>query len=80
MALCNELTQGIGNISDWGKYSMQSILSPLTGKFKVHFYRNSLTNDIHYTWDYKFVFNHDGAWHKMLPSAKFNYEPPRFIP
>lgn len=38
--LVKELTKNESDIEDWGKYKTKSIDSP-TGKFKVHFYKNS---------------------------------------
>jgi hypothetical protein len=65
-----------GDIANWGKYSTQSILSPL-GDFKLHFYYNPVINEVYYNTDYKVIFNHQGEWNSV-PTPNFEYEPPQF--
>lgn len=65
-----------GNISDWGKYETQSVMSPI-GPYKVHFYYNPVTNDMYFGMDYKTIFNHQGKWDLGL-KPNFEHEPPRF--
>jgi hypothetical protein len=73
----NEALSGrAGNLSDWRKYVTESIPSP-SGNFRMHFYHNSVTNDVYYDMDYKAVFNHEGSW-KLPLSPNFEFEPPRF--
>ena len=49
------LTSDGSNIADWGKYATQSFQSP-SGPFQVHFYRNSSSGAVNYSFDYKAVF------------------------
>lgn len=49
------LTADGSNIADWAKYTTRSFQSP-SGPFQVHFYRNSVTGAVEYTYDYKSVF------------------------
>jgi hypothetical protein len=76
--LLNALSMRPGNLSDWGKYTTQLINSP-SGDFQMHFYSNSVTEDVYYGIDYKAVFQHDGAWN-LSPTPNFYYEPSRFNP
>ena len=54
-ALVNELTSDGSSISDWGKYTTPTFRSP-AGPFQVHFYYNSVTDEVFYGADYKAVF------------------------
>ena len=54
-ALVNELTSDGSSISDWGKYTTPTFRSP-SGPFQVHFYYNSVTDEVFYGSDYKAVF------------------------
>lgn len=74
--LISELSARPGNLSDWAKYTTESIPSP-SGNFQMHFYCNSMTGDVYYGRDYKAVFDHQGLWN-FEPKPNFSYEPPRF--
>lgn len=74
--LVNELLQKEGNLSDWGKYRTPLIDSP-SGRFEMHFYKNSVTGEVYYERDYKAVFEHQGRWN-LEPTPNFDYEPPRY--
>ncbi|RKN36800.1 hypothetical protein D7294_29615 [Streptomyces hoynatensis] len=45
-----------GGVAQWGKYSTPTHQSPY-GDFQVHFYRNSVTGEVMYDYDYKVVMN-----------------------
>ena len=60
-ALVRELTKDGGNIADWGKYSTDTFRTP-SGPAQVHFYYNSSTGAADYTFDFKTIFNNQGAW------------------
>jgi len=52
------LTSDGSDISDWGKYTTQTTVSPNSeGPFQVHFYYNPVTGVVNYGIDYKVVFN-----------------------
>jgi len=57
--LVKHLTSDGSNIADWGKYTTPTFQSPM-GDFQVHFYMNSLTGEVDYGYDYKFVLNERG--------------------
>jgi hypothetical protein len=73
--LLSELSARPGTLSDWGKYSTESI----PGSFQMHLQRNAVTNDIYYGMDYKAVFDHQGIWN-ISPKTNFEYEPTKFNP
>ncbi len=73
-----------GNLKDWGKYRTQLFSthypSPNIGKStrnlqaEVHFYRNSVTNEVYYGKDYKVKFQLPG--NPQMPTEKFISELP----
>ncbi len=74
--LLEELSAMPGSLSDWGKYTTESIPSP-SGSFQMHFYRNLITDTVYYGMDYKAIFNHDGLWNLEL-KPNFDNQPPKF--
>ncbi|WP_316520897.1 polymorphic toxin-type HINT domain-containing protein [Kitasatospora brasiliensis] len=49
-----------GGAEQWGKWSTGTHQSPY-GDYQVHFYRNSVTGEIMYDYDYKVVLNRRGS-------------------
>ncbi|MEW2120318.1 polymorphic toxin-type HINT domain-containing protein [Streptomyces sp. NPDC005474] len=49
-----------GGAEQWGKYSTPTHQSPY-GDYQVHYYRNSVTGDVMYDYDYKVVMNRRGS-------------------
>ena len=76
--LVKELLKKGGDLSDWGKYRTPLIDSP-SGRFEMHFYKNSVTGEAYYGRDYKAVFEHQGRWN-LEPRPNFFYEPPKYTP
>lgn len=50
------LTSDGSSMWDWGKYSTPTFQSP-AGNFQVHFYWNSVTDEVDYSYDYKAKFS-----------------------
>lgn len=54
-ALVEALTANGSDIADWGKYTTPTFRSP-AGAFQVHFYYNSVIDEVFYGMDYKIKF------------------------
>ncbi|MEU9488033.1 RHS repeat-associated core domain-containing protein [Streptomyces decoyicus] len=49
-----------GGASQWGKYSTKTNQSPY-GDYQVHYYKNRVTDEVMYDYDYKVVMNRRGS-------------------
>ena len=52
-AVISELTSDGSAISDWGKYTTQSITLPDGSRSQIHFYMNNVTGDVNFNIDFK---------------------------
>ena len=59
-AVINTLTADGSHISDWAKFTTETIEGP-HGRFQVHFYMNKLTGEINTDIDFKSVLNRRGS-------------------